>query len=226
MCGDAACQRDVEQLMGTVKANLIFTDPPYNVNYQGIKHIKKRSKKMADRTLYNDNLSPEAYFSLLQAALTNAATYSELDASLYLCNADLNFSALQSILTTADYTLRSVLVWVKQHFVLNFARYKTQHEPILYCHRTGQSDAWFGDNKQSTLWQFDRPMVSDLHPTMKPVALIQQALHNSSLPGDRVLDLFGGSGSTLIACHYSQRQAYIMEIQPNYIDTIVRRWQL
>ena len=223
MCGDAAILQNVEQLMDGQKANLIFTDPPYNVNYQG--GIKNR-RKGKSRTVCNDDLPLEAYYQLLQNALSHAAACSQPEASLYLCHSDQHLAGLQSVLAAADFTVRAVLVWAKQHFVLNYSRYKTQHEPILYCHRIGQTDIWYGDNKQSTLWSFDRPMSSDLHPTMKPIALIQQALHNSSLPGDRVLDLFGGSGSTLIACHHSQRMAYMMEIQPNYVDVIVRRWQL
>ncbi|HVV69598.1 MAG TPA: DNA methyltransferase [Gammaproteobacteria bacterium] len=209
--------------MAGQKANLVFTDPPYNVDYKG--GIKNRRKGKTRRNIYNDNLPIEVYTQLLQAALTNMATYSEPDASLYLCHSDQYLPLIQSALTGADYCVRAVLVWAKQHFVFNYSRYKTQHEPILYCHRIGQKDVWYGDSKQSTLWCFDRPVKSDLHPTMKPVALIQQALYNSSLPGDRVLDLFGGSGSTLMACHNNQRQAFLMEIQPNYVDVIIRRWQ-
>ncbi len=223
MCGDATVQADVEQLMDGQSANLIFTDPPYNVDYKG--GVKNR-RKGKSRSIYADNLPLEVYYQLLQAALNNMADYSEPEASLYLCNVDQHLPALHTVLTNADFCVRAILVWAKQHFVLNYSRYKTQHEPILYCHRIGQTDTWYGDNRQSTLWCFDRPVKSDLHPTMKPIALIQQALHNSSLPGDRVMDLFGGSGSTLIACHHSQRQAFLMEIQPQYVDVIIRRWQL
>ena len=170
MCGDASNEEHVATLMDGQKANLIFTDPPYNVNYQG--GVKDRQKKTRNRALYNDDLPLEVYLSMLQAALTHAATYSEPEASLYLCHADHHIAALKSVLTAADFDVRSVLIWAKQHFVLNYARYKTQHEPILYCHRRGQTDVWYGDNKQSTLWCFDKPTKSDLHPTMKPVGLI------------------------------------------------------
>ncbi len=223
MCGDATNPEQVQQLMDGQKADLIFTDPPYNVSYQG---GPKARRKGGRRDVYNDDLPSDAYYQLLENALCQMAMHAEPEASLYLCHADQHLPALQAVLVAADYSVRNVLIWAKQHFVLNFGRYKTQHEPILYCHRTGQTDTWYGDNRQSTLWCFDRPVNSDLHPTMKPIALIEQALHNSSLPGDRVMDLFGGSGSTLMACHYNQRNAFVMEIQPRYVDVIIRRWQL
>jgi DNA modification methylase len=224
MCGDASLESDVAQLMGDKKANLIFTDPPYNVNYQGCpKHRHTSGKK---RALQNDDLDDVSYYALITAALKNAALFSTTEASLYLCHACRYAPELELALSTAGFTMRCQIIWAKQHFVLNFSRYKTQHEPILYCHRTGHTDTWYGDNKQSTLWCFDKPNSSPVHPTTKPVDLILNALHNSSLAGDLVLDLFGGSGSTLIAANASQRSAYLMEIDPQYTDVIVRRWQL
>src|ERR1700719_1667341 len=132
MCGDAANEENIAKLMNGQKANLIVTDPPYNVNYQG--GITSRRKQKSKRTLYNDDLPPDVYFPMLQTALTHAANYSEPEASLYLCHADYHIPALRSVLTAADFEVRAVLIWAKQHFVLNYARYKTQHEPILYCH--------------------------------------------------------------------------------------------
>lgn len=223
MCGDAANLDDVTQLMEEQKADLIFFDPPYNVNYQG--GIESRRRKNIDRSLHNDDLPLEAYLNLLKNSISHASCCAVPEASLYLCCANQYLPEISQVLHAVDFSIRSVLIWAKQHFVLNYGRYKNQHESILYCHRSGQTDVWYGDNKQSTLWSFDRPAVNDLHPTMKPIELVQQAIHNSSLPGDSVLDLFGGAGSTLMACEYNQRQAFIMEIMPQYVDVIVRRWQ-
>ena len=121
--------------------------------------------------------------------------------------------------------MRCQIIWAKNTFAWGHGRYKFQHEPILYCHRAKQSDAWYGDKSQSTLWQEKKPAANRLHPTMKPVELIERALRNSSKGGDCLLDLFGGSGSTLIAAEQTGRKAYLMELDPLYCDVIVQRWE-
>jgi DNA modification methylase len=121
--------------------------------------------------------------------------------------------------------VRTQLIWGKNTFTLGFGRYKFQHEPIFYAHIAGQSDRWYGDKSQSTLWLENKPCVNRLHPTMKPVELIERAFRNSSKTDDVVVDLFGGSGSTLIGCERQRRRARLMEIDPRYGDCIVTRWQ-
>jgi DNA modification methylase len=131
----------------------------------------------------------------------------------------------QNAIEEAGFEVRCQIVWGKNTFAWGFGRYKFQHEPLFYCHRTGEKDAWYGDKSQSTLWLEKKPAANRLHPTMKPVELIERALRNSSKAGDSVLDLFGGSGSTLIACERRERNAWLMEVDPRYVDVIVRRWQ-
>ena len=144
---------------------------------------------------------------------------------MYVCHASLCQQEVEQALLATGLLVRTQIVWAKNQFVLNRSRYKTQHELIFYAYRRGQVDHWYGDRSQSTLWQINKPLRCDLHPTMKPLALVQKALENSSLPGDCVLDFFGGAGSTLIACEHTQRQAYLMEIEPRYVDATIRRWQ-
>lgn len=219
MCGDATSPEDLERLMAGTRADLVFTDPPYNVDYTGV-----AGAELA-RRLQNDHLEKDDYHRFLQAAFSQAARWMKPEASLYVCHASQSQDLVQQALEASGFLIRAQIVWAKNHFVLNRGRYKTQHELIFYAHRRGHVDSWYGDRSQSTLWSIDRPLRCDLHPTMKPLALVQRALENSALPGDRVLDMFGGAGSTLIACEHTHRQAYVMEIDPRYVDTIVRRWQ-
>lgn len=219
MCGDATSEADLCRLMNGVQADLVFTDRPYNVDY---------AQELADdtvRKIQNDHLNPDEYQQFLQTAFANASSFIKTEASWYICHASQFQNLVQQALEANHLIIRCQLVWAKNHFVLNRGRYKTQHELIFYAYRRGQVDAWYGDRAQSTLWCIDKPLSCDLHPTMKPLALVQRALHNSSLVGDRVLDMFGGSGSTLIAAEHTHRQAYVMEITPIYVDVIVRRWQ-
>jgi DNA modification methylase len=131
----------------------------------------------------------------------------------------------QDAIERAGFTVRCQIIWAKNTFAWGFGRYKFQHEPIYYCHVAGESDAWYGDKSQSTLWAEKKPSANREHPTMKPVELIERALRNSSKAGDLVVDLFGGSGSTLIACERRDRNARLMELDPKYADVIVQRWQ-
>ncbi len=219
MCGDATSETDLARLMNGVQADLVFTDPPYNVDYE---------QELADATirkLQNDHLNPNEYQQFLQTVFEKAILCVKPEASWYICHASQFQDLVQQALETNHLVIRSQLVWAKNHFVLNRGRYKTQHELIFYAYRRGQVDAWYGDRAQSTLWCIDKPLTCDLHPTMKPLALVQRALHNSSLTGDRVLDMFGGSGSTLIAAEHTHRQAYVMEVMPTYVDVTVCRWQ-
>jgi DNA modification methylase len=217
LCGDATVADSITQLMAGEAADLVFTDAPYNVDYEG--YTKDRLKIQGDR------LSAEQYQQFLNDTFRSCRSTVKPDASLYVCHASSWQREFQNALVTAGFQIRCQIIWAKNTFAWGFGRYKFQHEPIFYCHVAGQSDAWYGDKSQSTLWQVDKPTANRLHPTMKPVELIERALANSSRAGAIVVDLFGGSGSTMIACERLHRQARLMEIDPRYADVAVRRWQ-
>jgi DNA modification methylase len=197
-------------------ADLVFTDLPYNCDYQGYtdQHL----------TIQNDNLSSEQFRGFLSAAFSSYQRIIKPGASLYVCHSSAEQRAFQNALEAAGFEVRCQIIWAKNTFAWGFGRYKFQHEPIFYCHVAGQSDAWYGDKSQSTLWQEKKPAANRLHPTMKPVELIERALLNSSKAGDVCVDLFGGAGSTLIACERTRRQARLMELEPRYVDVICRRF--
>jgi DNA modification methylase len=200
------------------KADLVFTDPPYNVDYTG--YTKRKLK------LKGDAMTPAQFIEFLGATFRSFAGAMKPTASLYVCLADKFQRDTQNALESASFSIRTTLIWAKNTFGWGFGRYKYQHETIFYCHLRGQSDRWFGDKTQSTLWAANKPAANRLHPTMKPIALIERALENSSKSRDIVLDLFGGSGSTLIACEKLGRCARLMELDPAYADVIVERWQI
>lgn len=217
LCGDATSSRDLERLMDGQKAELVFTDPPYNVNYEGYTEEKL--------TIQGDNMTPEQFEVFLAAVFSSYRQALKEDGSLYVCHPSSWQREFQDALEHSDFEVRCQIIWAKNTFAWGFGRYKFQHEPIFYCHRKGESDPWYGDKSQSTLWQENKPAANRLHPTMKPVELIERALVNSSKAGDLVLDLFGGSGSTLIACEKNGRSSRLMELDPKYCDVIVKRWQ-
>lgn len=217
MCGDSLSLDHVAQLMDGHKADLIVTDPPYNVAYQG---------GTADKlTIQNDSMSGEAFYRFLLDAYTAMFASAKDGAGIYVFHADSEGTNFRKALTDAGFKLAQCCVWVKQSLVLGRQDYHWQHEPVLYGWKPTGAHRWYSDRKQSTVWNFDRPSRNDVHPTMKPVALIEYPITNSSRGGDLVLDLFGGSGSTLIACEKTGRHARLMELDPRYCDVIVRRWQ-
>jgi DNA modification methylase len=219
LCGDSTKGNVVvEQLLARGElADMAFTDPPYNVDYEGYTEEKL--------TIQGDRMTREQFKSFLVAAFVTGKRGLKDGASLYVCHPSSWQREFEDSLESADFEVRCQIIWAKNTFAWGFGRYKFQHEPIFYCHRKGQSDPWYGDKSQSTLWQEKKPSASRLHPTMKPVELIDRAIANSSKRGDVVLDLFGGAGSTLIACEKSSRNARLVEIDPIYCDVIVHRWQ-
>jgi DNA modification methylase len=217
MCGDATVADDVSILMQPRMADLIFLDPSYNVDYEG--YTKERLK------IANDRMTKEQYKEFLLRAFESCRRFAKPTASLYTCHASSWQREVQDAMEAAGFQVRCQIVWAKNSFAWGFSRYKFQHEPLFYAHVRDQSDPWYGDKTQSTLWLIDKPTANREHPTMKPVELIERALINSSRAGDTILDLFGGSGSTLIACERLKRKACLMEIDPRYVDVIVRRWQ-
>jgi DNA modification methylase len=215
--GDATNQVNVAKLMAGDGADLVFTDPPYNVDYEG--YTEERLKIKGDR------MSAAEFKRFLVAAFSSCRTAAKSGASLYVCHSSSWQREFQDALEAAGFEVRCQIIWAKNTFAWGFGRYKFQHEPLFYAHVAGQKDSWYGDKSQSTLWQEKKPAANRIHPTAKPVELIERALLNSSKAGDVVVDLFGGSGSTLIACERRGRNARLMEIDPPYADSIVQRWQ-
>ena len=217
LCGDATVRGDIDRLISGVPADLVFTDPPYNVDYEGYTEDRL--------TIKGDRMSPEQFQQFLLATFSSCRRIVTPGASLYVCHSSSWQREFQNALEAAGFEARCQLIWSKNHFAWGFGRYKFQHEPIFYCHVAGQKDAWYGDKSQSTLWEEKKPAANRIHPTAKPIELVERALANSSKAGDIVADLFGGSGSTLIACERRGRKARLIEIDPIYVDCIVRRWQ-
>ena len=207
----------VARLMGGEAADLVFTDPPYNVDYEG--YTEDRLKIQGDR------MGDAEFKQFLEAAFRSYRTIVKPGASLYICHPSCWQREFQNALEVAGFDIRCQLVWAKNTFAWGFGRYKFKHEPLFYCHVAGQKDPWYGDKSQSTLWEENKPAANRLHPTMKPIELIERALLNSSKAGDVVAGLFGGSGSTVIACERRGRKARSMELDARYADVICRRYQ-
>jgi len=219
LCGDATNVEDLETLMDGTHADMTFTDPPYNVDYGNNARDKMRGK---DRRILNDNLGSDFYV-FLHHAMKNILLVTK--GACYVCMSSSELSTLQTAFRDAGGRWSTFIVWAKNHFTLGRADYQRQYEPILYGWKDGNDHFWCGDRNQSDVWFFNKPNKSDLHPTMKPVELVERAIENSSKTRDIVLDLFGGSGSTLIACEKLTRRARVMELDPTYVDVIIRRWQ-
>ena len=217
LCGDATVPGDIDRLIASAPADLAFTDPPYNVDYEG--YTKDRLK------IKGDQMTTEQFSQFLLATFGSYRRLLKPGASMYVCHSSSWQREFQNAMESAGFAVRCQIIWAKNTFAWGFGRYKFQHEPIFYTHVAGHKDAWYGDKTQSTLWQENKPAANREHPTAKPVELVERALVNSSKAGDIVADLFGGSGSTLIGCHRLGRQARLMEIDPRYVDVIVRRWQ-
>ena len=217
LVGDAADTGAVAKLMAGATVDLVFTDPPYNVNYEG--YTEDRLKIKGDR------MSDSDFKEFLQAAFRSYRLLVKPGASIYVCHSSSWQREFQNALESAGFEVRCQIIWAKNTFAWGFGRYKFQHEPIFYTHVADQKDAWYGDKTQSTLWNEKKPAANRIHPTAKPVELVERALLNSSKAGDVVADLFGGSGSTLIGCERRGRHARLMEIDPKYGDCIIRRFQ-
>jgi len=216
LCGDATESGTMDQLLAGVQAAMTVTDPPYNVAYRAM------SRKGTSRAIQNDDLGGE-FESFLFEVCRNIL--SSTTGAIYIFMSSSELHSLYSAFTRAGGHYSTFLIWAKHHFTLGRSDYQRQYEPILYGWREGANRFWCGARNQGDVWSFAKPAVNDLHPTMKPVALIEQAIQNSSREGDLVLDPFGGSGSTLVACQKTGREARLVEIDPLYADTIVRRWQ-
>jgi len=217
LVGDATRAEHVAKLIAGAAADLVFTDPPYNVDYEG--YTEERLKIKGDR------MSDAEFKRFLESAFRSCRTAVKPGASLYVCHSSSWQREFQNALESAGFEVRCQIIWAKNTFAWGFGRYKFQHEPMFYAHVAGEKDPWYGDKSQSTLWEEKKPAANRIHPTAKPVELVERALLNSSKAGDIVADMFGGSGSTLIGCERRGRKARLMEIDPKYADCIVRRYQ-
>jgi len=219
LCGDATLAESYDRLLGTDHVSMVFQDPPYSVNYANTAKDKLRGK---NRPILNDNLG-EDFGPFLVAALTPALA--RCDGAVYIAMSSSELDTLQSAFRAAGGHWSTFIIWAKNTFTIGRADYQRQYEPILYGWREGSKRHWCGDRDQGDVWQIKKPVRNDLHATMKPVELVERAIRNSSRPGDTVLDCFAGSGTTLIAAEKSGRSARLMELDPKYVDTIVRRWE-
>ena len=217
MCADSTNSLEVEKLMGNKKADLLITDPPYNVAYEG--------KGKEALTIKNDSKETNEFHSFLYEAFSAAINNMKLGSSFYVWYASSEVVNFHTALEEAGFLVKQELIWNKNSMVLSRQDYHWKHEPCLYGWASGGSHSWYSDRKQTTILNFDRPTVNKEHPTMKPVALFDYQIKNSSKQGDCILDLFGGSGTTLIACEQNEREAYLMELDPRYVDVIIARWE-
>ena len=219
LCGDSTVLSDVEKLLDGELADMAFTDPPYNVNYANSAKDKQRGK---NRPILNDALGDE-FGSFLYDACLNLLTVTK--GAIYVSMSSSELDALQKAFRAAGGKWSTFIIWAKNTFTLGRADYQRQYEPILYGWKDGTEHYWCGARDQGDVWFFDKPVKNDLHPTMKPVALVERAIRNSSKSRDIVLDLFGGSGTTMIAAEQTGRRARLIELDPKYVDVIVMRWQ-
>jgi len=219
LCGDATVLADVETCLDGELADMTFTDPPYNVNYANSAKDKRQGK---NRPILNDALG-EGFGALLYDACLNVLTVTK--GAVYICMSSSELDRLQKAFREAGGHWSTFIVWAKNTFTLGRADYQRQYEPILYGWKDGADHFWCGARDQGDVWFVDKPTKNDLHPTMKPVALVERAIRNSSKSRDIVLDPFGGSGTTMIAAERAGRRARLLELDPKYVDVIVARWQ-
>ena len=220
LCGDATKTEDYKALLGDELADMTVTDPPYNVNYANTAKDKMRG---TNRPILNDNMG-EGFAGFLLLACQNILAVTK--GAVYIAMSSSELDTLQSAFRAAGGKWSTFVIWAKNTFTMGRADYQRQYEPILYGWKDGAQHYWCGARDQGDVWQIKKPHKNDLHPTMKPVELMERAVRNSSKTRDIVLDPFGGSGTTLIACEKSGRRARLMELDPKYVDVIVKRWQL
>lgn len=217
MCGDSTKKEDVETLVNGTKVDMLLTDPPYGVDYTG--------KTKDALKIENDNRSDDEFIAFLTKAFVSADNVMKPGAVFYVWHAILKTYAFESACHTVGWEVRQVLIWVKNSMVLGRQDYQWKHEPCLYGWKDGAGHLWASDRKQTTVLEFDRPTKNTEHPTMKPVALFDYQMKNNTKGGDAVLDLFAGSGTTLMAAEQNGRIAYCMEYDPKYVDVIIDRWE-
>ncbi|MGQ4233999.1 site-specific DNA-methyltransferase [Enterococcus faecalis] len=236
LCGDATKAADVEKLLQGKKANLVVTDPPYNV---AVKSENKELNESGREKIMNDDMSDEEFNQFLTAVFNNYANAMENDSAIYVFHGSSYQREFENSMNAAGIVVRSQCIWVKNNATFGWSQYRWQHEPVFYAHKKKQAPSWYGDRKQTTIWQDD--LMEDLpatiwkvprddvstyyHPTQKPLSLIAIPVRNSSKRQDIVLDLFGGSGSTLMTCNQLERRCYTLELDPLFCDVIIERFE-
>lgn len=218
MCGDSTQKEQVMRLMDKQEADMLLTDPPYNVDYEG--------KTVDALKIENDNMTSTEFYNFLLDSFRNMFEVTKCGSSVYVFHADTEGLNFRNAFNAVGFKLAQCLVWVKNTFVMGRQDYQWRHEPILYGWKEGAGHYFINDRKQSTVLEFDKPTRNAEHPTMKPIDLLVYLIKNSSKENDLILDLFGGSGSTLIAAEQVKRRCYTMELDPKYCDVIVKRWEL
>lgn len=213
ICGDSTKAETYDLLMGSTKANLVITDPPYNVNYEG-----------GAGKIKNDNMADDAFYHFLLDAYTQMHSAMADDASIYVFHADTEGLNFRRAFADAGFYLSGCCIWKKQSLVLGRSPYQWQHEPCLYGWKKNGKHQWYTGRKETTIWEFDKPKKNGDHPTMKPIPLLAYPIMNSSMSNSVVLDPFGGSGSTLIACEQTDRICYTVELDEKFCDVIVKRY--
>lgn len=217
MVGDSTDPDQVKQLMDGEKADLLITDPPYNISYEG-----KTEEKM---TIKNDSMNEDDFRLFLKNAFIAADSNMSPGATFYIWHADIERYNFEGACNDMGWQVRETLIWNKNSMTIGRQDYQWKHESCLYGWKDGASHFWNSDRSQPTVMDFDRPTKSKLHPTMKPIPLFDYQIKNSSKRGQKVLDLFGGSGTTMIACEQNGRKSYLMELDPKYADVIIDRWE-
>ncbi len=213
VCGDSTKVDTFDLLMAGAKANLVVTDPPYNVNYEG-----------SAGKIKNDNMANEAFYEFLLSAFKNTAAIMADDASIYVFHADTEGLNFRRAFADAGFYLSGCCIWKKQSLVLGRSPYQWQHEPVLFGWKKGGKHQWYAGRKETTIWEYDKPKKNADHPTMKPIQLLAYPIMNSSMSNTLIVDPFGGSGSTLIACEQTERSCYTIELDPKFCDVIVKRY--
>lgn len=224
MCGDSTSIEDVEKLMGGDKADMGFTDPPWNVNYGAVE--KGNAQGYKPRTILNDFMGTEDFKEFMSKAFASLNFAMKDGAMTYVVMSAQEWGNMMLTLAQNNYHWSSTIIWNKDRLVLSRKDYHTKYEPIWYGWKEGSRLCPLDDRKQSDVWDIPRPKKSEEHPTMKPVELVARAITNSSKKGDVVIDLFGGSGTTLIASEETKRRCRMMELDPKYVDVIINRWEM
>lgn len=217
MCGDSTSEENVKALLGGAKADLLLTDPPYGVDYTG--------KTKDALKIQNDAKTDEEMIEFLSSAFRSADSVMKPGAVFYIWYAGTKEHAFDKACQLTGWEVRQILIWAKNTMVMGRQDYQWKHEPCIYGWKGGAGHLWASDRKQTTILEFDRPTANKEHPTMKPIALFDYQIQNNTKGGDIVLDLFGGSGTTIMACEQNGRNACVMEYDPKYVDVIIKRWE-
>lgn len=217
MCGDSTNMEDVERLAGGREMDMLLTDPPYNVAYEGGTKDKL--------TIQNDDMEDADFRIFLIDAFASADKVLKKGGAFYIWHADSEGYNFRGACRDVGWKVRQCLIWNKNSMVMGRQDYHWKHEPCLYGWKDGAGHFWNSDRKQTTVFEFDKPTKNDIHPTMKPIPLFDYQIKNNTKSGDAILDLFAGSGTTIMACEQNGREAYCMEYDPKYVDVIIKRWE-